>query len=82
MKKCRDHRHCGSYCERHEQIAASLCENCSDAEQMDEAVRVRTTAIVEAATDLLDELDAAANVEEPYPNQRECMERLRTALAA
>lgn len=49
---------------------------------MHEVVSLRTAAIVDAATELLDVLDAAANVDEPSPEQREWMERLRTALAA
>lgn len=82
MSKCQYHSHCGSYCETPEQVAASLCEDCLDAERMGEAVRLRTAAIVEAATELLDVLDAAANVEEPHSDQRAWMERLRTTLAA
>ncbi|WMJ00165.1 hypothetical protein RBU55_01015 [Pseudomonas chlororaphis subsp. aurantiaca] len=82
MSECRYHSNCGSYCKTPEQIAVNLCEDCLDSEQMDEIVRLRTKAIVEAATELLDVLDAAANVEEPGPDQREWMERLRTALAA
>lgn len=77
-----NHNRCGSYCEPREQVEAGLCEDCLDSERMDEAVRRRTEAIVEAATKLLDVLDAVANVEEPGRQQREWMERLRTALAA
>lgn len=82
MSECQFHNNCGGYCETPEQVAVNLCESCQDAEQMDEAVRLRTAAIVDAATELLDVLDAAANVDEPSPGHRACMERLRTALAA
>lgn len=82
MTKCQFHSNCGGYCNTPKQVASNMCENCQDAEQMDTAARVRTTAIVDAATELLDVLDAAANVDEPSPGQREWMERLRTALAA
>ena len=79
MNECQFHNNCGGYCETSEQVAANLCEDCH---QMDEAVRLRTVAIVDAATELLDVLDAAANVDEPSPEQRVWMERLRIALAA
>ncbi|WP_122240744.1 MULTISPECIES: hypothetical protein [Pseudomonas syringae group] len=82
MTECQFHNNCGVYCETPEQVAFNLCENCLDAKQMHEAVSLRTAAIVDAATELLDVLDAAANVDEPSPEQREWMERLRTALAA
>ncbi|MEE4220311.1 hypothetical protein V2I93_04240 [Pseudomonas viridiflava] len=82
MTECQFHNNCGGYCESPEQVAINLCENCQDAEQMNEAVRLRTAAIVDAATELLDVLDAASNVDEPSAEQREWMERLRTALAA
>ncbi|CAD0264263.1 conserved hypothetical protein [Pseudomonas veronii] len=82
MNECQFHNNCGGYCETSEQVAANLCEDCQDAAQMDEAVRLRTIAIVDAATELLDVLDAAANVDEPSPEQRVWMERLRIALAA
>ncbi|GFM85878.1 hypothetical protein PSCICO_12770 [Pseudomonas cichorii] len=82
MSECQFHNNCGGYCETLSQVAANLCEDCLDAERMDEAVRLRTAAVVEAATELLDVLDAAANVDDPSPDQRAWMERLRTALAA
>ena len=82
MSECQFHNNCGGYCDTPEQVAANQCEDCQDAERMDEAVRLRTAAIVEAATELLDVLDAAANVDEPSPDQRVWMERLRTALGA
>lgn len=82
MSACQFHNNCGGYCETPEQVAANLCEDCQDAERMDEAARLRMAAIVEAATELLDELDAAAHEQEPHPGQRAWMERLRDALAA
>lgn len=82
MNECQFHSNCGGYYETPEQATASLCEDCQDAERMDEAVLLRTAAIVEAATELLDVLDAAANVDEPSPDQLAWMERLRIALAA
>lgn len=82
MSECQFHNNCGGYCETPGQVAANLCGDCQDAEQMDEAVRLRMAEIVEAATELLDQLDAWANEQEPPPGQRACMERLRDALAA
>lgn len=82
MNECQFHNNCGGYCETPEQVAANLCGDCQDAERMDEAVRLRNVAIVEAAAELLDVLDAAANVDEPSSDQRVWMERLRIALAA
>ncbi|KIH84290.1 hypothetical protein [Pseudomonas batumici] len=61
MNKCQFHNDCSGYCVMPEQIAANLCEDCQDAERMDEAVRLRTAEVVEAATELLGELDAAAH---------------------
>jgi hypothetical protein len=82
MSECRYHSNCGCYCETPEQVEARLCEHCLESARADETVRLRTETIVGAATELLDVLDAAANVEEPGPQQREWMERLRSALAA
>lgn len=82
MSECQFHNNCGGYCETPAQVVANLCEDCLDAERMDEAVRLRMAAIVEAATELLDELDAHANEQEQHPGQRTQMERLRDALAA
>ncbi|EPM67340.1 hypothetical protein A584_21803 [Pseudomonas syringae pv. theae ICMP 3923] len=82
MSEYQFHNNYGGYGETSEQAKANLCEDCQDAERMDESVRLRTAAIVEAATELLDVLDAAANVDEPIPDQRVWMERSRTALAA
>lgn len=79
MKECLFHINCGGLCTTPEQVAAGLCIACHEEAVM---VRQRTDAIVDAATDLLEALDAAANVEEPYPHTRELMERLRVALAA
>lgn len=82
MNECQFHQNCGGYCETPGQVAANLCEDCQDAEQMDEAVRLRVAEIVDAATELLAELDAGAHEQEPHPSHRVCMERLRKALAA
>ena len=82
MNECQLHNNCGGYCETPVQVATNLCEDCQDAERMDEAVHLRNVTIVEAATELLDVLDAAANVDEPSSDQRVWMERLRMALAA
>lgn len=81
MSRCQPHNNCGGQ-SGSEQTAANLCEACQVSDLMGEVVRLRTAAIVDAATELLDVLDAAANVDEPNPEQREWMERLRIALAA
>ncbi len=65
MNECQFHNNCGGYCGTPEQLVSNLCADCQDAEQIDEGVRLRAVAIVEAATELLDVLDAAANVYEP-----------------
>ena len=82
MNECQFHNNCGGYCETPEQVETNLCGDCQDAEQMDETVRLRMAEIVDAATYLLDQLDAWANVQEPPSGQRARMERLREALAA
>lgn len=33
--ECQFHNNCGGYCETPEQIAANLCEDCLEADQMD-----------------------------------------------
>lgn len=82
MSKCNTHNNCVGYFETPEQVAANLCEYCLEAQRGDQALRLRTEAIVEAATELLDLLDGLANVEEPSPFQQTLMESLRAALAA
>jgi hypothetical protein len=82
MNKCQFHNNCAIYCETPEQVDANRCEYCLEFERAGEAVRLRTAAIVEAATELLDELDAMAAEQEPHAGQRAGMERLRQALAA
>lgn len=79
MIECQQNFNCGGVCVTPEQVAARLCAACQETIDM---VQQRTDAITEAATELLDILDAAANVEEPHSAQREWMERLRAALAA
>lgn len=79
MIECQQNFNCGGVCVTPEQVAARLCAACQETIDM---VHQRTEAIVEAATELLEVLDAAAHEEEPLPGQRKWMERLRAALAA
>ncbi|MBA1195252.1 hypothetical protein G7007_20730 [Pseudomonas entomophila] len=82
MSKCQAHAGCVIYCETPEQVAAGRCEYCLEFEHGSEAMRLRMAAIVAAATELLDQLDALAAEEEPSAGQRAGMERLRETLAA
>lgn len=51
------------------------------ADQPARLVSIEAVAIIEAARDLLAELDTHAKDKEPSPGQRAYMERLRAALA-
>lgn len=82
MNECQFHHNCGGYCETPEQITSKLCADCQELKRLDEVVRLRIQEITEAATELLNELDASAWEQEPHSGQRACMERLRDALAA
>lgn len=53
--ECQYHNNCGGYCETPEQIAANLCEDCHEADQMDEA----HAAALSDLRDALDFLDKA-----------------------